>query len=353
MSKPIWGHVPLEETPNTSTAPGWMADGIRCVGDFGGWLDEAPPPRRYLLRAGPRANNPGLLPAGRVGILVGQGGAGKSWALSQLAVSVATGRPWFGQYHVDVPGNVLLVLAEEEIDEVRRRIYHAAKIAQLDDDGRQAVSERIFPLALAGQNVAITTTGYDGAQVRAEVIDGYKALLGSREWSLLIFDPLARFAGADTEKDNNAATRLVQAFEQLTKMPGNPTVLLAHHSSKAARSGDADADATGAARGVSGLTDAARWVALLANCEGREGAPRMARLAFGKSNYGSHAPDLMLTRDAEHGGALRQPNQHERSAYERAAGEKEPTKDRRRGKTVIDTTCSVVSSVTNRERDLA
>jgi hypothetical protein len=73
-------------------------------------------------------------------------------------------------------------------------------------------------------------------------------------WSLIGIDPLARVAGIDAESDNTLATKLVQAAETFSAVPGNPTVLMLAHSSKFSRRiGEADS------RGVTGLTDGARW----------------------------------------------------------------------------------------------
>src|SRR3990170_4689893 len=73
-------------------------------------LDNKPKEILWLLRD--------VLPQGRVGILAGGGGAGKSWALCQLALSIATQKPWLGTYAISHPGRVLLALAEEDMDEI-------------------------------------------------------------------------------------------------------------------------------------------------------------------------------------------------------------------------------------------
>jgi hypothetical protein len=111
-------------------------------------------------------------------------------------------------------------------------------------------------LPLAGRPVSLLTPGADGRSVTesAELLALRARLAADGPWSLVALDPLARWAGPDTEADNAAATRLVQAVESLTEVPGNPTVLLAHHSSKAARD-----EGRANSRGVTALTDGLRW----------------------------------------------------------------------------------------------
>ena len=113
------------------------------------------------------------------------------------------------------------------------------------------------------------------------------------EWRLIVLDPISRFAGPDVEVDNAAATRFVQTLETFTHVRGNPTLLVAHHTSKSARKeGGADASA---ARGASGLTDAVRWQANLVPVED---APDFVRFEVTKSNYAKFPRPVWLHRDA-------------------------------------------------------
>jgi hypothetical protein len=114
-------------------------------------------------------------------------------------------------------------------------------------------------------------------------------------WKLIILDPLSRFAGSGAETYSSAATRFVEALETLTKVPGNPTVLVAHHTTKAARQGSSANDTT-AARGSSGLTDGVRWVATM------RAENDSVVMEFTKSNYSALPKPLVLRRTE--GGAL-------------------------------------------------
>lgn len=292
----------------------------------GGWLAEAPPARTYLLAA-PGGGGRGMLPLGKVGMLAAGGGMGKSWALTQLALCVATGRPWLGTYPVASPGPVLLALAEEEEEEIRRRLYYGARSLGLRGDDLRQAEARILPLPLCGEHVALTYSPEEiaasGRRVNPSSPDAVETPFARAirdkldgagvEWRLLVLDPVSRFAGPDVEKENAAATRFVQTLERLTRVPGGPTVLVAHHTNKTAR-GSEVTDST-AARGASAITDGVRWQAnietvLLARPKGegkdtnRRASPDLARFAVVKSNYAAKPEPLYLRRDPEDQGSL-------------------------------------------------
>jgi hypothetical protein len=272
------------------------------------WLSKAPPPRRWLLdrpstETNGRANPHGVLPLGKTGMLVAAGGVGKTMVSVQLAMAVATGRPWLEHFGTPNPGHVLLALAEEDAEEIRRRMYNVACAMRLTSAQQRLAYERIVAVPLAGKSVALTES--DGRNTTESATLHYlrKRLdEGSREWRLIMLDPLSRFAGCDTEKDNNAATLFVAAIESLASSKGGPTVLLAHHTNKVSRSPEAEATAA-AARGASGLTDGVRWVANLAPVGSED--DDLVKLSVTKTNYALRCPALTLVRDTDHGGALR------------------------------------------------
>ena len=259
-------------------------------------LTSRPPVRRWLLRLPTRDGGPcppgdgdGLIPRGRVGILAAGGGTGKTIALCQLAVSVASGRDWLG-FEVDAAARrqrVLLALAEEDADECHRRLYAAAEALGLSDVERLAVESRIVVLPLAGHPVGIVAPDGDGGVVTTPLLDELQRRLGERPepWALIALDPLSRWSAGGAEGSNELATRLIQACETLAKAPGTPSVWIAHHSSKLARrAGEADV------RGVTGLEDGARFVLTMTREED------LVRLELVKSNYARAPEPLLLER---------------------------------------------------------
>jgi hypothetical protein len=298
-------------------------------------LNTPPNARRWLLRY-PTADGrqcaqgsgDGFFPRGKVGTLVSAGGVGKTHALVGLAISLATGRRWFDHFHVDYEarqGRVLLALAEEDAEEVHRRIYEGTR--DLSPDELRRVAEHVVTLPLAGRPVSLLRHAADGRNIEeSPELAALRARLeaegGEHGWSLVALDPMARWAGPDVESDNTAATRLVQALETLTTAPGGPGVLVAHHSSKLARrSGSVDS------RGVTGITDAVRWEATL-RTDGKE-----VLFGLSKSNYSRPMfEDLRLVRGK--GGALRAQDADEaeehREAQKAKEGERDAAKEARR-----------------------
>ena len=256
------------------------------IADLGpDWFTDAPPPRDFLLRR----EGEGALAQGIVGLLVAPGGRGKTMGLLQLSLSVAVRRPWLDTFDAARPGRVVLGLAEEELGEVRRRLYWAARALDLTAHERNLAEQNIVPLGLAGQHVGLVETTPKGtfpSALHAALIEK----LSAAEYDLVILDPLSRWA-PDCESSNATATSAIQALEALTKAPGNPTVLVAHHTPKWSRREGTPTDST-AARGVTGLVDAVRWCAVLG---GRTETD--ISLAITKSNYARQGSPVALVRD--------------------------------------------------------
>lgn len=288
------GEVEMKEHPDAKADP--FADRWRTVREWGAdWLTTAPPKRRWLLEAPDGDDQRGWLPLGKVGMLAAGGGFGKTQVLCQLALSVATGRDWLGTFHVAEPGRVLLALGEEDAEEIRRRLYRAADAMKLGARDLEIAADNIVALPLAGTPVALTESDLSGNVTESAVLASLRAKLTDDEWRLVILDPLSRWAGSDTEKDNAAATRFVEAVETLTQAKGGPTVLVSHHTTKAARQ-EGEGEET-AARGASALTDGMRWVATMTRK--KMGDLETAVLELKKSNYSMRGNPVDLVTDGE------------------------------------------------------
>lgn len=292
--------VIAEERDTSVFGPRW-----KTLEAHGGlqWFEVAPPRRRWLLElpgdnADTGERSTGILPLGKVGMLAAAGAAGKTMALLQLALAVATGREWLDTYTTPNPGHVLLALGEEDLEEVRRRIYSAGRLMRLTDAQRATAARQIVVLPLAGTRLALTDEHGLPTLVHTELMARLSG--AEHEWRLIVLDPLSRFAGLDAEVDNHAATSFVESLEALAQTRGGPSVLVAHHTTKASRAADGDAGAATAARGASALTDGVRWVA---NLEPDRSARDRVRLSITKTNYSLQAPALTLVRCD--GGALR------------------------------------------------
>lgn len=268
---------------------------VRPLAEVGpDWLAEKLPPRAALLRRDGKA----FLVQGKVGLLLAPGGTGKTWALMQLAVAVATGGRWFGTFDA-TKGKVFLALGEEDAEEVRRRLYDVAKALNLGEYERAEVARNLTALGLSGKSVALLGKSDRGEPVPSAWFDKLKAALeAGGPWRCILLDPWSRWGGPDVELDNHTATRGVELLEELTQLEGSPTVLVAHHTRKGSKedaTSGADADSS---RGASALTDGVRWVANLVRHKG-DGGKLPLTLNVSKHNHTAPSEPLELVRDED------------------------------------------------------
>ena len=265
-----------------------------------------PPARPFLLARFDGARGSGWLPSGEVGMLAAAGGCGKTTLAVQLSLSIATGRDFLGM-HVVEPGSVLLVLGEEDLPEIQRKLHHTARGIALTSAERALATRRIAVLPLVGKSARLLA-GDRGRFERtplAEQLEGFLAARGD-DWRLVVLDPFSRFCAPEAEVDNAIASETVQAIASLTKAPGGPTVIVCHHVTKTERTGEPTVNAV---RGAGALTDESRWVALLWSCPDE---PETVQLRVRKSNYGEPGPAIVLRRSS--GGVLRLATPAERAA---------------------------------------
>ena len=279
-----------------------------CWGEAG-WLNERPGPRPMLLDAVEGKGSKPFLPLGKVALLAAAGGAGKTQALAQLALTVASAshapgdrRLWLGAYRpaLDGPGNVLWACAEEDRDELRRRLQRAARGIGLNDREQDRAGRHLWPLPLYGEDSRLVTPELEDSRFLVE-LERYLAA-DDRKWALVILDPGSMFMGADDEKDNAAATAFVKRVQQMTQAPGGPTVIVAMHTGKQGVRNDVADDDQYLVRGSSAFVDGARWVASIRWLDGvikGPGLPRMLCMQHTKTNYTPKAPPLNLVMDEE------------------------------------------------------
>lgn len=264
-----------------------------------------PEPQAWLLRRPtvddipvPDGMGDGLFPLGKAGMLVAEGGVGKTHVLILLAVCIITGRPFLNYFTIgeDAVGKrVLLLLAEEDADQRHRRLWDIGDHLGLSYEERKLVLERLVILPLAGVECRITESNGSGSVTPTglvtDIIERMKAT-PAPGWALVGIDPLSRTAGGDMDKSNADATAFVQEVERIPVETGASSMISHHSNAQSRKEGGATS------RGATGIPDGFRWAAYIRADHGKV----MFRQC--KSNY-SRPMEKEIALVRERGGVLR------------------------------------------------
>lgn len=269
------------------------------------WLITAQPPREYLLFDGRTGR--GAIDRKQTWMLGGRGGGGKGFALVALALAIALGGSWFGLETNGRPGRVLMLSAEDDADDLRRRLLDVARLlypsaAESDIDDRiviYACQEEVPPFVRHDRETGTFVHGAGLHDVLEAVEEEREAGRGA-PFDLVIVDPAAHFAAVSIDVDSAAATALVRACNRLSSAAGG-LVLLVHHTSKTSRKETGDGKAAEATdlRGSTGLIDGPRGAIMLTpEVDKATRKPTgIVTLSIAKANHVRHWDDIILRRD--------------------------------------------------------
>lgn len=255
---------------------------------------------------------PGL-PVGAVGSVVAPGGTGKTMLLLQLAMELALGRPRIARALGTVsatPSQVVLVAAEEGVDEIHRRLHHIAAHCIVpppdggplppDDPQRLQLQHNLHLYPLAGAaRLLLDGEANDSLPLLRQAAQGAR---------LVVLDPLRQFHGGD-ENDSAVMTHVVQQCQAIA-VRERCAVLVVHHTNKQAAA-TGQGDKAEASRGSGALTDAVRWQLNLSTLDAALarsfGIPadlirQHIRMDLAKANYIGPGQPAVLRRQA--GGVL-------------------------------------------------
>lgn len=160
---------------------------------------------------------PGRVPLGRISLLVGRPGEGKSFLTTDMAARVSTGRSWpDGSACPD--GSVILVSAEDDPhDTIRPRL-----------DAHDADVRRVHLLA------TVRRRGERGRLVEAmftleDLPALEEALQRQPDCRLIVIDPIGSFIGGGTDSHRDNEVRAVLApVAQLAERYGPAVLIVAH-----------------------------------------------------------------------------------------------------------------------------
>ena len=187
-------------------------------------------PPRWLIRD--------VLTEGAVGFIAGQPKSFKSWTGLDMALSVASGQPFLGQFFIEQPGPVLYIQEEDSAPLVKTRLGKVwpAKIGDKvvkGDDGTiewvpgQEIEGYPDVDAYIGKSFVISDEGWqswlDETLTNKADVGGYR---------LIVLDPLMMMAG-DVE-ENRAQEMTTKVFRPLKELARkhNVAMQLVHHMRK-------------------------------------------------------------------------------------------------------------------------
>ncbi len=239
----------------------------------------APAPRDWIIE--------GLIPAGRLTSLLGNGGLGKTLIAIQLALHVASNRSIFG-LKVD-GGSVLGIFCEDEEEELERRLRAACAGERVELESL----ERLYMASRDGLDNLLCT--FEREQIQAtqfyRELDATIAALRPR---LTILDTAADLFGGDFMSTPQVRQFLKVALGGLCRRHETAILLLAHPSASGIASGDGAGFSTAWNNSVR-----SRLYLRRPKTEDTEAAKDRRILEVRKANYGPDGASIALLY--EHG----------------------------------------------------
>jgi RecA-family ATPase len=265
--------APIKEAQSGESAPDVAELTVISAATF---ADKPIPPRRWIV--------PDMIPDRTVSIVAGDGGDGKTTLLLQLAVSIAGARPWLG--HNPESGSALFVTAEDDIDEIHRRLVAIANsldvaLANLGD---------LHVVSLAGKDAVMAAPhGKAGTVTATSVFRGLVAQVEQIRPHLVILDALADVFGGE-ENARSQARQFIGLLRGLAINHDLAVVLIAHPSLTGMSSGSGTSGSTAWSNSVRSRLYLERFK----GGDEREIDPDMRVLRVKKSNYGPAGLELRL-----------------------------------------------------------
>jgi RecA-family ATPase len=254
---------------------------------------EAPPPELHIISVASLAGKPvpprewfvpDVIIANRVTILSGNGGDGKSLLAAQLGVATVTETDWIG--YLPKPGGVLYASAEDDPDELHRRI--ADIIAGREELSFEAMRGFDILDLSATDALFMKPEGRAGALAVTALFSQIEAKIKELNPCLFITDALANVYGGD-ENIRTQVAQFISLLDGLAIRQRVTIVLVAHPSLSGILSGT----------GTSGNThwnNGARGRLYLEPAKDGDGQadPCLRKLTVMKNNYGPKGTSIAL-----------------------------------------------------------
>ena len=198
---------------------------------------------RQLIADHPALRQPvihNLLREGETMNIIAQSKGRKSWLVGDLALSVATGRPWLGTFTTE-PGNVLVL--DNELHR-ETTAYRLPKIAEARGLSLEEWADRVFVDNLRGR--LMTLHG----------LPRYFADVEPGRFKIIVLDALYRFWPPNTNENDNAA--IAGCYNILDSIAGRLgcSFVVVHHTSKGSQSSKSLVDVGAGAGAIARAADA-------------------------------------------------------------------------------------------------
>jgi hypothetical protein len=181
----------------------------------------------------------GLLRQGETMNIIAAPKVGKSWLVTDLALSIATGRPWLGTFACEA-GDVLIIDNELHGETSANRIPKVAAARQI---GLGDVGGHVFVQNLRGHWQDIFSLG------------SYFRSLEPGRFRVIILDAMYRFMPKEMdENDNGTMANVYNAIDRYADLLDCCFVLI-HHTTKGSQSGKSITDVGAGAGAQSRATD--------------------------------------------------------------------------------------------------
>jgi RecA-family ATPase len=265
---PVLDMETFERTTELESGNPWPVRAASLAG-------KAAPPRFWQV--------PGMVPGKTVTMLGGDGGVGKSTVAEMLAVATVANVPWLGIS--PQPGSVLYASAEDDLDELHRRLQAIAGSYGVD----LAVLTDLHLLPLAGFDAVLAAPDMSGQMAATQLWLSLGYMVQRFEPRLLILDTCADVFGGN-EIDRRQVRQFISMLRGLAIKHDLAVLLLSHPSLTGLNTGTGTSGSTAWNNSVRSRL----YLDSVKSEDGREIDRDLRVLSVKKSNYGPTGTEIRL-----------------------------------------------------------